>query len=100
MCRNDKYVDSPILRAGLGYDAAGVVNAEVEDMSDFEVGDTVSTIPAFSLNKYSTFGELIPAPDHTVVKHTQSLSFVEAASVWMMCGPSGSVTGGGNTTRS
>ena len=84
MWRNDKYVESPIFPAGLGYDAAGVVNAVGEDVTDFEVGDTVSTIPAFSLNKYSTYGEVILAPDHAVVKHPESLSFVEAASVWMM----------------
>jgi NADPH:quinone reductase-like Zn-dependent oxidoreductase len=48
------------------------------------VGDTVSTIPAFSLNKYSTYGEVILAPDHAVAKHPESLSFVEAASIWMM----------------
>ena len=84
MWRNDKYVEAPIFPAGLGYDAAGVVNAVGEDVTDFEVGDTVSTIPAFSLNKYSTYGEVILAPDHAVVKHPESLSFVEAASVWMM----------------
>jgi NADPH:quinone reductase-like Zn-dependent oxidoreductase len=84
MWRNDKYVESPIFPAGLGYDAAGVVNAVGEAVTDLEVGDTVSTIPAFSLNKYSTYGEVILAPDHAVVKHPESLSFVEAASVWMM----------------
>jgi NADPH:quinone reductase-like Zn-dependent oxidoreductase len=43
-----------------------------------------STIPVFSLNKYSTYGEIILVPDHAVVKHPESLSFAEAASVWMM----------------
>src|SRR6201998_1267384 len=70
--------------AGLGYDAAGVVDAVGNDVTDFTVGDVVSTIPAFSLNKYSTYGEVILVPDHAVVKHPESLSFVEAASVWMM----------------
>jgi NADPH:quinone reductase-like Zn-dependent oxidoreductase len=84
MWRNDKYVKSPILPAGLGYDAAGVVDAVGNDVTDFTVGDKVSTIPAFSLNKYSTYGEVILAPDHAVVKHPELLSFVEAASVWMM----------------
>jgi NADPH:quinone reductase-like Zn-dependent oxidoreductase len=84
MWRNDKYVESPIFPAGLGYDCAGVVDAVGKDVTDFAVGDTVSTIPAFSLNKYSTYGEVILAPDHAVVKHPESLSFVEAASVWMM----------------
>jgi len=84
MWRNDKYVESPVFPAGLGYDAAGIVDAVGKDVTDFAVGDTVSTIPAFSLNKYSTYGEVILAPDHAVVKHPESLSFVEAASVWMM----------------
>lgn len=84
MWRNDKYVESPIFPAGLGYDAAGVVDAVGKDVTGFAVGDIVSTIPAFSLNKYSTYGEVILAPDHAVVKHPESLSFVEAASVWMM----------------
>src|SRR5258708_22604439 len=84
MWRNDRYVESPIFPAGLGYDCAGVVDAVGKDVTDFTVGDTVSTIPAFSLNKYSTYGEVILAPGHAVVKHPESLSLVEAASVWMM----------------
>jgi NADPH:quinone reductase-like Zn-dependent oxidoreductase len=84
MWRNDRYVESPIFPAGLGYDCAGVVDAVGKAVTDFAVGDTVSTIPAFSLNKYFTYGEVILAPDHAVVKHPASLSFVEAASVWMM----------------
>jgi NADPH:quinone reductase-like Zn-dependent oxidoreductase len=84
MWRNDNYVESPIFPAGLGYDAAGVVDAVGREVTDFVVGDVVSTIPAFSLNKYSAYGEVILAPDHAVVKHPESLSFVEAASVWMM----------------
>jgi NADPH:quinone reductase-like Zn-dependent oxidoreductase len=84
MWRNDNYVESPIFPAGLGYDAAGVVDAVGREVTDFVVGDVVSTIPAFSLNKYSAYGEVILAPDHAVVKHPESLSFVEAASIWMM----------------
>jgi NADPH:quinone reductase-like Zn-dependent oxidoreductase len=84
MWRSDKYVESPIFPAGLGYDCAGLVDAVGKDVTGFAVGDTVSTIPAFSLNKYFTYGEVILAPDHAVVKHPESLSSVEAASVWMM----------------
>ena len=84
MWRNDKYVEAPIFPAGLGYDAAGIVDAVGKDVTGFVVGDAVSTIPAFSLNKYSAYGEVILAPDHAVVKHPAALSFVEAASVWMM----------------
>jgi NADPH:quinone reductase-like Zn-dependent oxidoreductase len=84
MWRNDKYVEPVKFPAGLGYEAAGVVEAVGRDVTDFAVGDAVSTIPAFSLNRYSTYGEVILVPVHAVVKHPEALSFVEAASVWMM----------------
>src|ERR1700684_4497419 len=84
MWRNDKYVESPIFPAGLGYESAGIVDAVGKDVTGFAVGDIVSTIPAFSLNKYSAYGEVILAPLHAVVKHPESLSFVEAASIWLM----------------
>jgi NADPH:quinone reductase-like Zn-dependent oxidoreductase len=84
MWRNDKYVEPVKFPAGLGYDAAGIIDAVGKDVTDFAVGDAVSTIPAYSLNKYSTYGEVILAPVHAVVKHPESLSFIEAASVWMM----------------
>jgi NADPH:quinone reductase-like Zn-dependent oxidoreductase len=84
MWRNDKYIEPVKFPAGLGYDAAGIVDAVGKDVTDFAVGDVVSTIPAFSLNQYFTYGEVILAPDYAVVKHPKSLSFVEAASVWMM----------------
>jgi NADPH:quinone reductase-like Zn-dependent oxidoreductase len=84
MWRNDKYVEPVKFPAGLGYEAAGVVEAVGKDVTDFGVGDAVSTIPAFSLNRYSTYGEVVLAPVHAVVKHPETLSFVEAASIWMM----------------
>src|SRR3979409_361793 len=84
MWRNDKYIEPVKFPAGLGYEAAGVVDAVGKDVTDFAVGDAVSTIPAFSLNQYFTYGEVILAPDYAVVKHPEALSFVEAASVWMM----------------
>jgi NADPH:quinone reductase-like Zn-dependent oxidoreductase len=84
MWRNDKYIEPAKFPAGLGYDAAGIVDAVGKDVTDFAVGDAVSTIPAFSMNQYFTYGEVILVPDYAVVKHPESLSFVEAASVWMM----------------
>jgi NADPH:quinone reductase-like Zn-dependent oxidoreductase len=84
MWRNDKYTEPVKFPAGLGYDAAGIVDAVGKDVADIAVGDAVSTIPAYSLNKYFTYGEIILVPEHAVVKHPESLSFVEAASVWMM----------------
>src|SRR5258707_10779446 len=85
MWRNDKYIESPVTYpAGLGYEAAGTVDAVGRDVTGVAVGDTVSTIPAFSMNQYFTYGEVIIVPDYVVVKHPKSLSFTEAASIWMM----------------
>ena len=84
MWRNDKYTEPVKFPAGLGYDAAGIIDAVGKDVTGLAAGDAVSTIPAYSLNKYFTYGEVILAPDHAVIKHPESLSFVEAASVWMM----------------
>jgi NADPH:quinone reductase-like Zn-dependent oxidoreductase len=36
------------------------------------------------MNDYATYGEVILVPGYAVVKQPKSLSFVEAASVWMM----------------
>jgi NADPH:quinone reductase-like Zn-dependent oxidoreductase len=84
MFRRDQYVESPKCPAGLGYECAGIVDAVGNDVSSVAVGDVVSTIPSFSQNDYFTYGEVVLAPDYAVVKHPQSLSFVEAASIWMM----------------
>jgi NADPH:quinone reductase-like Zn-dependent oxidoreductase len=84
MWRNDKYVEPVKFPAGLGYDASGIVDAVGKEVTGFAVGDVVSTIPSFSMNQYSTYGEVILMPDYAVVRHPKSLSFIDAASVWMM----------------
>src|ERR1700730_1281580 len=66
MWRNDKYTESVKFPAGLGYDASGIIDAVGKDVADFAAGDAVSTIPAFSLNIYATYGEVILVPEHAV----------------------------------
>jgi NADPH:quinone reductase-like Zn-dependent oxidoreductase len=84
MWRQDAYIEPVIFPAGLGYEAAGIVDAVGENVKGFAVGDAVSAIPSFSMNDYHTYGEVIVLPADTIVKHPESMSFVEAASVWMM----------------
>src|SRR6478672_7435291 len=83
--RVDDYIE-PVKKfpAGLGYEAAGIVDAVGKDVSGFAAGDEVNVIPSFSLNDYATYGEVILVPDHAVVRQPKSLSFAEAASIWMM----------------
>jgi NADPH:quinone reductase-like Zn-dependent oxidoreductase len=84
MWRLDDYIEPVKFPAGLGYEAAGVVDAVGPEVTGIAVGDEVNLIPSFSMNNYGTYGEVIVAPDHAVVKHPRSLSYAEAASVWMM----------------
>jgi NADPH:quinone reductase-like Zn-dependent oxidoreductase len=84
MWRVDDYIERVKFPAGLGYEAAGTVDAVGKDVGGYAVGDEVNVIPSFSLNDYSTYGEVILVPDHAVVRQPKSLSFTEAASVWMM----------------
>ena len=62
----------------------GIVDAVGEGVSDFAAGDEVNVIPSFSMNDYATYGEVIIVPAHAVVRHPKTLSYVEAASIWMM----------------
>jgi NADPH:quinone reductase-like Zn-dependent oxidoreductase len=84
MWRKDEYIEPVKFPAGLGYEAAGIVDAVGKKVIGLAVGDAVSTLPAFSQNDYSTYGEVILVPSYSVVKHPKSLSFTEAASIWMM----------------
>ena len=83
MFRRGQYLEDPKLPARLGYEAAGTVSAVGPGVGGFKVGDAVSTIPAFSLNQYGLYGDLANAPAYAVAHHPSSLSFVEAAAVWM-----------------
>ena len=84
MWRVDDYIEPVKFPAGLGYEAAGIVDAVGKDVSGFAVGDDVNVIPSFSMNDYATYGEVILVPDYAVVRQPKALSFTEAASIWMM----------------
>lgn len=84
MWRQDDYIEPVAFPAGLGYEAAGIVDAVGPGVTKVAVGDEVNVIPSFSMNQYGTYGEVIVVPDFAVVTHPSSLSFAEAASIWMM----------------
>src|SRR6516162_1434955 len=83
MFRSGQYLEDPKLPARLGYEAAGTVAAVGPGVAGFKLGDAVSTIPAFSLNQYGLYGDLANAPVHAVTHHPASLSWEEAAALWM-----------------
>jgi NADPH:quinone reductase-like Zn-dependent oxidoreductase len=83
MFRSGQYLEEPKLPARLGYEAAGTVAAVGPGVQGVGVGDAVSVIPSFSLNAYGLYADLANAPARAVVRHPASLSWEEAASVWM-----------------
>jgi NADPH:quinone reductase-like Zn-dependent oxidoreductase len=83
MFRSGQYLEEPKLPARLGYEAAGTVEAIGEGVEGLQIGDAVSTIPGFSMNDYGVYGAVALAPAASVAKHPASLSWEEAAAIWM-----------------
>jgi NADPH:quinone reductase-like Zn-dependent oxidoreductase len=84
MWRRGEYIEPVRLPARLGYEAAGIVDALGSGVTQFAVGDAVNVIPSFSMNDYGTYGDLVCVPASAVVRQPESLSFEQAASIWMM----------------
>src|SRR5262249_9647953 len=83
MFRRGEYIEQPDFPARIGYEAAGTVAAVGPGGEGIQVGDAVSTIPAFSMNHYGVYGDLVSAPVHAVAHHPAALSWEQAASIWM-----------------
>ena len=78
-----QYLEQPKLPAGLGYEAAGVVEAVGPEVDRDWVGKSVATIPAFSMNEYPMLGEEVVAPAAALGEYPANLSPTEGAAVWM-----------------
>lgn len=72
MWREGHYIQAPErFPIGLGYDCVGIVGAVGENVASWRVGDLVATLPGFSLNDYTVYGDtaivhqdfLVPLPD-------------------------------------
>ncbi len=84
MFRSGQYLEDPHLPARLGYEASGIIEQVGEGVQGYQPGDAVSVVPSFSLNKYGLYGDAANVPASALVKHPASLSWEEAAAVWMM----------------
>ncbi|MGH8513309.1 MAG: zinc-dependent alcohol dehydrogenase family protein, partial [Gammaproteobacteria bacterium] len=83
MFRLGQYLEQPTFPARLGYEAAGTVEAVGPGVRGLKPGDAVSTVPAFSQNQYGVYGDVAIVPAAAVAKHPPSLSWTEAAAIWM-----------------
>ena len=64
----NNYLETPELPSRLGNEIAGVVEAVGAKVTEFEVGDRVSSIPAFSISDYANFGETAILPVRGLMK--------------------------------
>lgn len=83
MFMRGQYLEPPRFPAGVGYEAAGVVEAVGPDVDKTWLGKRVATIPAFSMNDYAMFGEEVVAPVAALGEYPAKLSPVEGAAIWM-----------------
>lgn len=83
MFRSGRYLAEPKFPSKLGYEASGVVESIGSGVTGFAPGDVVSVVPPTDQGKYGVYGEIATVPAQFVVKHPPSLSFIEAAAVWM-----------------
>lgn len=81
--RAGQYLEATTLPTGIGYEAAGTIEALGDGVDGFRTGEAVSVIPSFSMSQYSVYGEQAIVPAFAVAKTPGALSPVEAAAIWM-----------------
>ncbi len=83
MFRKGQYLETPQLPSRLGYEAAGVIDAIGPGVTEFQIGERVSTIPSFPMGQYGVYGESAIVPSYAAAKYPDRLSAVEGAAIWM-----------------
>jgi NADPH:quinone reductase-like Zn-dependent oxidoreductase len=84
MWRNGEYIETPRFPARIGYEASGLIESIGEGVEGLKVGDAISIVPGFSQHDYGTYGDLVLMPAALAVKYPSHLTYIEAATIWMM----------------
>jgi NADPH:quinone reductase-like Zn-dependent oxidoreductase len=78
-----QYLEQPRLPSGLGYEAAGVVEAVGPGVEPSLIGRHIATVPGFSINNYAVLGEEAIVPVANIAAYPEKLTPAEAAAMWM-----------------
>ncbi len=81
--RSNRYIETAILPARIGYEAAGIVEALGEGVKGFSVGEPICVLPSFSMNKYGVYAERAIVPAFALLKRPGGLGTNVCASIWM-----------------
>jgi NADPH:quinone reductase-like Zn-dependent oxidoreductase len=73
------YVETPKLPSRLGYEIAGIVEAVGAEVTQFQIGDRVSSLPAFSISDYGNFGETAILPVRGLMKTPDNFTPAQGA---------------------
>jgi NADPH:quinone reductase-like Zn-dependent oxidoreductase len=84
--RSGRSPAKPPLPTGLGFEAAGVIEALGPDVTGFAVGDRVALVPAYGAAEYALYGEEAIAPARALVAIPDHVSATEAAATWAAYG--------------
>lgn len=77
------YIYPPKADSGLGYEAVGVVEEIGEGVYNVEVGQRISTIPAFKMDEYGVYGKHAIVPAFAAAPYIDTLTAAENAAIWM-----------------
>jgi NADPH:quinone reductase-like Zn-dependent oxidoreductase len=78
-----QYLEQPRLPSGLGYEAAGIVDAVGPDVERTWIGRHVATVPGFSINDYPVLGEEAVVPVANIAPYPEQLTPIQGAALWM-----------------
>ena len=84
--RSGRSPAKPALPTGLGFEAAGLIEAIGPAVTGFSIGDRVALVPAYGVAQYALYGEVAIAPVRSLVAIPDHVSFVEAAATWAAYG--------------
>jgi NADPH:quinone reductase len=70
------------LPSRIGRECSGVVEAVGDGVQQFAIGEEVSTIPAFDIQRNGVYGEWCVVPETALERMPARLSRLEAAAVW------------------
>lgn len=90
---------APSLPSKIGYEAAGIIDAVGNAVSDFAIGDRVAVLPGLSMEQYGTYGELILYPADMLVPVPATQSMPAAAATWMQYLTAYALIAAGNIKR-
>jgi len=83
MFRTGQYLEQPRFPSPMGIEAAGVVDAVGQGVTNVRIGDKISIATGQSIAEYPTYGESAIVPAASAIPYPANLTPDEAASIWV-----------------